>query len=111
MTLVLVQGVLEPKLAPSVYLRPLGIVFAAEYPAAHVFALHYENPVARDDHVIDLRGASGRGYRDVVKVDVVGRFQEQLLREDTLDLTQPASEFETKGHRAPKSLGAFWLDE
>ena len=51
------QGILELELVPPVRLCPKGIALTPEYPSTHVFGLHYEHAVARDDHVVDLRRA------------------------------------------------------
>lgn len=54
---VLPEGVPEPIGALAELLRPLGIPLGAEDPAAHVLRLNDEHAIARDDHMVDLRGA------------------------------------------------------
>lgn len=40
-------------------LRPLGLLFAAEDPPAHVLGLQHEDAVAGEEDVVDLGGAVG----------------------------------------------------
>src|ERR1035437_6229800 len=47
-------------------LRPLRVFLVAENPAVHVLRLHDENAIAGYDHMVDLRGAVGGGYGDVI---------------------------------------------
>src|SRR5262245_53232263 len=88
------QGILKPELVPPVCLCPKGIVLTPEYPSAHVFGLHYEHAVARDDHMIDLRRAPAGPYRYVIYVDVIGRPQKELRRNAGLEFAEPAREAE-----------------
>jgi len=92
------QGILEFELVPPVCLYPKGIVLTPEYPSAHVFGLHYEHAVARDDHMIDLRRASTGPYGYVVYINVIGRPQKELLRNDGLEFAEPARELQTRRH-------------
>jgi hypothetical protein len=92
------QGILELELVPPVCLYPKGIVLTPEYPSAHVFGLHYEHAVARDDHMIDLRRASSGPYRYVIYINVIGRPQKELLRNDGLEFAEPARELQTRRH-------------
>jgi hypothetical protein len=83
------QGILKLELVPPVCLYPKGIVLTPEYPSAHVFGLHYEHAVARDDDMIDLRRASTGPYRYVIYINVIGRPQKELLRNDGLEFAEP----------------------
>ena len=68
---VLPQRVLELVAVLGEFLRPLGLLFAAEDPAAHVLGLQHEDAVAGEEDVVDLGGAVGGGEGDVVQA-VVG---------------------------------------
>lgn len=68
---VLPQRVLEFVAVLVELLRPLGLLFAAEYPAAHVLGLQHEDAVAGEEDVVDLGGAVRRIQGDVVQA-VVG---------------------------------------
>ncbi len=92
------QGVLEFELFPPVCLCPEAIVRTPEYPSVHVFGLHYEHTVAGDDHVIDLRRAPTGPYRYIVDIDVIGRSQKKLLRDDGLEFAEPTPELQRRGH-------------
>lgn len=48
-------------------LRPLGLLFAAEDPAAHVLGLQHEDAVAGEEDVVDLGGAVRGIQGDVVQ--------------------------------------------
>ena len=54
---VLAQRVLELEGAFVELLRPLRLFLAAEDPAAHVLRFQHEDAVAREEYVVDLRGA------------------------------------------------------
>lgn len=68
---VLPQRVLELVAVLVELLRPLGLLFAAEDPAAHVLGLQHEDAVAGEEDVVDLGGAV-RGIQGDVVQAVVG---------------------------------------
>lgn len=51
-------------------LRPLRLLLAAEDPAGHVLRFQHKDAVAREEDVVDLRGAVRRVQRDVVQAAV-----------------------------------------
>ncbi|MNR28679.1 hypothetical protein D3C85_1460140 [compost metagenome] len=70
MLVVLPQRVLKPEAVLVELLRPLGLLLATEDPAAHVLGFQHEHAEARDEHVVDLRGAVRRRQRDVVQAAI-----------------------------------------
>ena len=79
MPIVLVQRVLKTELLAVERLRPLRLLLVAENPAFHVLRLDHEDAVTRDDDVVNLGRAVGRGDRDVVEVAVHVAIEDDLL--------------------------------
>lgn len=63
---ILSHGVLKAALFPKYHLRPVRVGLASKYPTAHVFRFNDEYSKARDQNVIDLRGAIAIRQDDVV---------------------------------------------
>lgn len=70
MFVVLAQRILEPVGALIEFLRPVRLLFRAEYPATHVLRFQHEDAIGRNKHMVDLRGAVGCIQRDVVQTTV-----------------------------------------
>lgn len=92
------QGILKLEFVPPICLYPKGSVLTSKYPSAHVLGLNYEHAIARDDHMIDLRRSSTGPYRYVIYINVFGRPQKELLRNDGLEFAHPACELQTRRH-------------
>ncbi|MOA11045.1 hypothetical protein D3C78_1309610 [compost metagenome] len=67
---VLPQRVLKLEALLEELLRPLGLLLTAEDPATHVLSFQHENAEARDEHVVDLRGAVQGRQRHVVQAAI-----------------------------------------
>lgn len=92
MFVVLPQRVLEFEGAFVELLRPLRLLLAAEYPAAHVLRFQHEDAVRREEYVVDLRGAVWRVQGDVVQTAVDLLIQLPMCK-------QPHQEFANRGAR------------
>ena len=99
--MVLMQGVLKRQLMSPVSLRPLGIIRTAKDPPIHVLGLDNEHAISGYDDMVDLRRAHTRVNRHVVQVNVVRRSKEDLLRDDGLELANPAFEHDTQRNLIP----------
>ena len=87
---VLMQRILKTVFLPEQALRPLRIALVAEDPAFHVLGLDHTQAEARNDDMVDLRGAVGCRYRDVVDRVVNLVVQHQRVRDRALRFADPA---------------------
>jgi len=90
--IVLAQGVLEMTFLPIKDLRPLGLLLVSINPALDVLRFNHEDPVFRDNDMVDLGCPIGGRYGHIVDGAVDLRVEPDLGRKSSLQFADPPFE-------------------